>query len=256
MARHIEDPKAIFSEVTADYRAVFGDDLVAIVLYGSAAGPDFQPGSSDINFMVVLTETGICHIDRAFDLVNRWAKRGAAIPLFLTESYIKSSLDVFPMEYLGFQRNHVQVNGKDILRDLVFKPEYVRLQCEREVKGKLLLLREAFMESRGKAKVLRVVLKEAVPALTAIFEGLLYLQKIEIPATRRETLRAAAGAFDMDGRVFEEILHIREGRSTLKDQEAAALFKGCLREMERLSNIIDSLQLGSDSGVQSSWTNR
>jgi predicted nucleotidyltransferase len=241
MGRHIHDPKTIFSEVTTDYKAVFGEELVAIVLYGSAAGPDFQPGSSDINLMVALTEEGIDHIDRAFDVVARWRKRGVAVPLFLTEAYVNGSLDVFPIEYLGFQRNHVQVFGKEILDHLEFKPEYIRLQCEREIKGKLLLLREAFMESGGKAKALKAVMKEALPALVAIFEGLLYLQKIDIPATRRETLQAAAGAFEMNGRVFEEILHIREGRSTLKDGEAATLFKSCLREMERLSNIIDSL---------------
>ena len=240
MGRHIDDPKRVFSDVTADYKAVFGNDLVAIVLYGSAAGPDFQPGSSDINFMVVLTEAGIRHIDQAFGLVDKWGKRGAAIPLFLTESYIESSLDVFPMEYLGFQRKHIQIYGKNILKDLAFKSQYVRLQCEREVKGKLLLLREAFMESRGKAKALKGVLKEAVPALIAIFETLLYLKGIEIPGTRRDAVRAATKAFGIDGDLFRRILDFREASVHIPDQEIVALFKSCLHELERLSNIIDA----------------
>lgn len=240
MGRHTQDPKTIFPEVTADCKVLFGEDLVGIILYGSAAGPDFQPGSSDINFMVVLTENGIEHLDRSFEVVARWRKRGVALPLFLTEAYVKGSLDVFPIEYLGFQRHHVQVFGKDILNDLEFNPAFLRLQCEREIKGKLLLLREAFMEGNGKAKALKLVIREALPALIAIFEGLLHLKGIAMPGTKREIIRAAAGAFAIEAGVFEGILDIREGGSALRDEGVVALFKGCLKEMQRLSNIIDS----------------
>jgi hypothetical protein len=163
-----------------------------------------------------------------------------AVPLFLTEAYVRGSLDVFPIEYLGFQRNHVLVFGKEILNDLEFKPEFLRLQCEREIKGKLLLLRKAFMQSGGRAKALKALIKEALPALIAIFEALLHLREIALPATRREIIRAVAGSFALDVGVFEGILDIREGRSGLRDEEVVALFTGCLKEMQRLSSIIDS----------------
>jgi predicted nucleotidyltransferase len=242
MGRRIQDPKTIFSELTADYKALFGDGLVSIILYGSAAGQDFQPGSSDINFMVALTDTAIEHIDRAFGVVTKWRKRGVALPLFLTEAYVRSSLDVFPIEYLGFQNNHVLVFGKEILNSLEFKPEFLRLQCEREIKGKLLLLREAFMESNGRPKTLKAVMKAALPALNAIFEALLHLRGIAIPPTRREVVRAAAGAFEIKAEVFEGIIDIQQGISRLRDKEVITLFKGFLNEMQRLSNIIDSFR--------------
>jgi hypothetical protein len=240
MGRHIQDPKTIFSEVTDDFKAIFRDDLVSIILYGSAAGQDFQPGLSNINFMVVLTENGIEHIDQAFGVVTKWRRRGVALPLFLTEAYVRRSLDVFPIEYLGFQRHHVLVFGKEILKDLEFKAEFIRLQCEREVKGKLLLLREAFMESSGKPKALKAILKEAFPALIAIFEALLHLRGDAIPPTRRKIIRAAAGSFDIKAGVFEVVLDIRRGSSRLRDGEVVPLFKDFLNEIQRLSNRIDS----------------
>jgi hypothetical protein len=240
MGRHIQDPKAIFSEVTADYKAIFRDDLVSIILYGSAAGQNFQPGLSNINFMVVLTEKGIQHIDQAFGVVTKWRKRGVALPLFLTEAFVRGSLDVYPIEYFGFQRHHVLVLGKEILDDLEFKTEFLRLQCEREIKGKLLLLREAFMESNGKPKTLKAVMKEALPALIALFEALLHLKGGAIPPTRREVIRAAAGAFEIEAGVFEGIIDIRRGSSGLRDGEVVPLFKGFLNEIQRLSNRIDS----------------
>ena len=240
MARYIQDPKTIFPDISADYRTIFGDDLVSIILYGSAVGHGFRPGSSDINFMVVLTENGIGRIDDAFEVVKKWRKKGVALPLFLTEDYIKSSLDVFPIEYLSFQQNHVQVFGKEILKDLRFAPEFIRLQCEREIKGKLLLLREAFIESGGKGKALKRVIQEALPALIAIFEALLHLKEIPMPGNRREIVRVAAGAFEVDSGIFEGLLDIREGNSDRRDEEVVGLFKGCLKEMRKLSKKIDS----------------
>ena len=241
MAKNPKDPKTIFPEITDDYKALFGDDLVSIILYGSATGKDFRPGTSDINLMIVLTEDGIDDVDRSFEVVGKWRKRGVAVPLFLTEVYIKSSLDVFPIEYLNFQRNHVQVFGKDILEDMKFNPEFLRLQCEREIKGKLLLLREAFIETSGKGKALRGVIGQAIPSLIAIFEALLHLKEVSPPGDRRGIIRAATEAFNIDGGVFEGLLDIKEGTSKINDKECFTLFKGCLQEMRRLSKLVDSL---------------
>ena len=123
--------------------------------------------------MIVLSEEGIERLDKAFKVVQTWQKRKVAIPLFLTELYVESSLDVFPIEYLNFQRNHLLVYGKDILEELSFDRELVRLQCEREIKGKLLLLREAYMETSGKGKALRDVIGQSIQAFLAIFDALL-----------------------------------------------------------------------------------
>jgi len=240
MGRNQKDPKAILPDITNAYKALFGDDLVSIILYGSATGQDFRPGKSDINFMVVVTEDGIEHLDQAFDVVNKWRKKGVAIPLFLTEEYVKSSLDVFPIEYLNFQNNHILVFGKDILKDLEFSPEFLRLQCEREIKGKLLLLREAFLETSGKGKALKELITHALPALMAIFEALLHLKKIDVPRERCDIVRATADAFDLERGVFEGLLDIKEDKSRFSDKESLNLFKSCLKEMRKLSKLINA----------------
>ena len=43
MAKIPHDPKEIFDELTKDYQAVYGKDLVAILLYGSAASGNYIP---------------------------------------------------------------------------------------------------------------------------------------------------------------------------------------------------------------------
>ncbi|MBW1704203.1 MAG: hypothetical protein JRJ86_03460 [Deltaproteobacteria bacterium] len=241
MAKSPKDPNEIFQDIIADYRNIFGDDLISIILYGSATGKDYRPGKSDINFMIILTEQEIEHLDRAFGTVKKWRKRGVAIPLFLTESYVDTSLDVFPIEYLNFQRDYVLVFGKDILKDLTFNPEFIRLQCEREIKGKLLILREAFLETSGKGRALKEVIGQSVSAFIAIFEALLYLKDKDLPKERREIIKNTCGSFDMDAAVFEKLLDIKAEKVKLSDMEIMKAFKDYLKEVRKLAKLVDVL---------------
>ncbi len=241
MARNIKEPKDIFQDIITDYKGVFGDDLISIILYGSATGKDYRPGKSDINFMIILTEEGIEHLDRAFGIVKKWRKRGVAIPLFLTEVYVNTSLDVFPIEYLNFQRDYVVVFGKDILKELTFNPEFIRLQCEREIKGKLLILREAFLETSGKGRALKEVIGQSVSAFVAIFEALLYLKGKDLPRERREIIKNTCETFELDAGVFEKLLDIKTEKVKLNDTEIMKAFKDYLKEVRKLAKLVDAL---------------
>lgn len=241
MGKIPKNPKEIFQEIIDNYKEVFGDDLEGIILYGSATGESYIPGKSDINFMILLSEEGIENLDRAFKTVAKWRKRKVAIPLFLTQNYVETSLDVYPIEYLNFQRNHILVFGKDILKDLTFNPDYVRLQCEREIKGKLLLLREAFLDTSGKKRALTEVIGQSIPAFIAIFEALLFLQGREPLQGKREIVRSTCELFDLDAALFEKLINIKEQK--LKPNEATinALFKAYISEVRKLSKLVDAL---------------
>jgi predicted nucleotidyltransferase len=246
MSKIPKDPGEIFSGIINDYKQLFGDDLVSIILYGSAASGDYIFGKSDINFMIVLSEKGIDSLDRTFGVISKWKKRAVATPLFLTEAYVMTSSDVFPIEYLNFQNTYKLVYGKDILKDLSFDREFLRMQCEKEVKGKLLLLREAFLESQGKAKHLQQLIAQSLGAFVAIFEGLLHLKGKELPRQKREVIKQVCQVFDMDGALFERLLDIKEKRGKLSDPEMRQLFKRYLKEVQRLWKIVDMLEKGGD----------
>ena len=241
MASIPKDPTAIFSEVTDDYKALYGADLISIILYGSAVGQDYRPGKSDINFMMVLSEEGIEQLDKAFKTVAKWRRRNVAIPLFLTEGYIHSSLDVFPIEYLNFQQNRRLVFGNDVLKGLTFKAEDVRRQCEREIKGKLLLLRAAFLETMGKGRQIKGLMGRSLGALSAIFKALLYL-KAEPPLTgKRAVIDRTCELFELDGALFVKLLDIKEERLKPDNDELRVMFRDYLSQMRKLAKEVDAL---------------
>jgi predicted nucleotidyltransferase len=241
MGRIPKDPKEIFEEFTNDYLEAFGDDLMSIVLYGSGASADYRPGKSDLNFLILLSEKGVESLDKAFPAVRKWRKRGVSVPLFLTEEYFDGSLDVYPVEYLGFQRRHLMVYGKDLFEHLEFDRECLRLQCEREIKGKLLLLRHAYLESEGRGNELKKVAVRSIPAFLAIFEGLLHLKNETVPVEKREVIKAACDDFGLDAGVFNKVLDISAGEFKPEESALRGLFKQYLEAVRALAGLVDRM---------------
>jgi hypothetical protein len=241
--RKINKPEEIFAEIEEDYRKVFKDDLVSIILYGSGAGSDFNPQTSDLNFLIILSEGVIDHLDWAIDTVSRWRKRNVAIPLFMTQSYIQSSLDSYPLEFLNIKKSYIHVYGKDVLKDISIQPHDLRLQCEREIKGKLLLLREGFLETEGKQKRIAELIKASITAFLSIFSGLLHLKGCEIPETRREIIQAVTKEIPIDQEIFMKCLDIKQGTAHYTSSEITNLFTAYMIEVRKLWEFVDTMEI-------------
>ena len=67
----------------------------------------------------------------------------------MTPEYIRTSLDVFPVEFLNFKLIHATVFGEDIFESLEINRMDLRRQCERELKVKLVSLRQGYISSLG-----------------------------------------------------------------------------------------------------------
>ncbi|MBW2108841.1 MAG: nucleotidyltransferase domain-containing protein [Deltaproteobacteria bacterium] len=241
MSRIPKNLEEILPAVVEDYKRIYADDLVSVILYGSAAGGNYRPGRSDINLMVVLTEHGIDALERAFEITAKWKKARVATPLFVTENYIRTSLDVFPVEYLNFQKNHRVVYGKDILAGLTFSSDFMRLQCEREIKAKLVVLRQAFVETGGKPAGLTDLMSDSLRAFIAIFNGLLYMKDGRLPDRKQDILAEACKVFGLDKAVFIRVLALQEKTGKLSKEELRALFSDYLKQIRNLWHVVDSL---------------
>ncbi len=241
MAKIPKVPSEIFGEFSDDCKTLFGTELVSIILYGSGARGDYLPGMSDLNFLIVLSEKAISEIGKAFDLLKKWRKRRVATPLFLTEHYIERSLDSFPLEFWDMQRFHQIVYGNDVLKPLSIRRPDLRLQCEREVKGKLLHLRQNYLNSEGKAWRLRILLTLSISSFATIFNALLFL-KDEAPENHRQDIfLKTARVFELNSDVFNRILEIRRRKLKPNKSEAVQLTEAYIEEIRKLAEKVDAL---------------
>jgi predicted nucleotidyltransferase len=240
MARAPQKPDEIFSEFTHDYQEIYGTDLLSVVLYGSGARGDYIPGRSDINFLIVLTEDGIKGLYKAHKVVAKWHKRNVATPLFMTQ-YIATSLDTFPLELLNIKRDYKVVWGKNPLGRIRIRKRQLRLQLEREVKGKLLQLREAYLTSEGRGRSLVAVASQSLTAFLSIFQGILFLREKETPHQRGAIIKAIAAETGLAAEPFEQLLEIKEGKARLSVKKMKGLMESYIEEIRRLAFWVDEM---------------
>ena len=244
MSSALNKPEEIFDSFCREVEHLFGKEVVSIVLFGSAATDEYIPKKSDINFLVVLTPKGMDRIQSAQGIVDRWKKWGIGLPLFLTKEYIQESLDSFPIEFLNMQLAYRVIKGEDVLKNLKIKKADLRLQCERELKGSLLKLRQGFIETGGRAKSLRLLIVQSIVAFSSIFKGLLYLKGKEVPVKKQDALLAGCREFGLDEGLFCVLLSVKKYETKLKKGQLESKIKRYIKEIEKLSEMVDRMKMG------------
>ena len=243
MAKVPKKPEEIFTEITEDYQQIFEVHLLSIILYGSGAGEDYIPGKSDLNFLITLTDQGVERLDHVLEMVARWRKRNVAIPLFMTRTYLEGAQDAYPIELLNMKRHYVVVSGKDILAGLAFDRCHIRLQVERELRGKLLHLRRGYLATGGNARKIRALITLSLTAFVSLFSALLYLKDIEIPHGKGEIITAAGNAVGIDAAVFLKCEEIRKKTDRFSKNEVTAVFQAYMKEVGSLCDQIDRMEV-------------
>ncbi len=231
-------------ELAVELKKEYGDMLKSVVLYGSAAGGDHSKKFSDFNIICILDHILPSLIARSNRIVRRWVKAGNPPPHFFGEDHIRESLDVFPIEFLDMQERHEGVAGIDPLAGIEVDPKNLRLQCESELKGKLIHLRSFYAANCHDTKLLAKTMVESFPSFMAAFRGLLRLIGKKDLVDVREVLTALAAASGANPDIFLTIADIRAGRSELpRKDEALVLFEHYLTGIDRITTFADTLQI-------------
>lgn len=242
MSKIPKTPQEVIPEVVGDLKGIYGEALLSVILYGSGARGEYVAGKSDINFLVVLSGEVADDLEKVLPFIPKWKKRAVATPVIMTKALIASSVDVYPVEFLNMKRHYEVVHGEDPLGHLVFDRKTLRPQCERELKGKLLLLRTGFLETEGKAAELQRLMAASITAFLSVFNALLHMQRQEAPRGRREIVAAMADAHGIDASPFLRCIDLREGHKGVPFEELKAIFRSYTAEIRKLIAIIDGLE--------------
>lgn len=243
MGRVPQRPEEIVESFVNDYRETFGLDVVSVILYGSGARGQYIPKHSDINFVIMLTELGMSNLGKAIPLIAKWRRRHVNTPLFLTEPYISSSLHVFPIEFINIKAAYQVVYGKDLLLTLSVDKNDVRLQCEREIKGKLLQLRESFLITGGHKRTIEALVADSLPTFFSLFQGILFIRD-KSPVTDIQVLvTLMSREAGLDKELFRELAAIREGRKRLTSHQAVPLMERYIEQIRKLAGFIERMEI-------------
>ena len=219
-------------------KEIYKQDLISVILYGSAASGEFVDKHSNLNFLVVLTNTDLENLREASRLMTKFTIFN---PLFLTENYIASSTDIFPIEFLDMQENYFVLYGRDILKDINIDITNLRFQCEQELKVKLINLKQLYLRINKNKTALRSLLFKSFTSILHILRNVLRL-KAKLPAYKKEDiLKELAAEFQIDMNIWGKILAAKVKQIKLNSKDTEQLFIDFIKELERVVDIVDKM---------------
>lgn len=230
-----------FSSFAEEVFRGYTDNLHSLYLVGSALTSDFEAKTSDINSVLVLKEMDLGFIERLAPLGAGYQKQKIAAPLIMTPAYIRSSLDVFPVEFLSYKLIHQTLYGADLFQNLAIQRDHLRLQCEREIKSKLLWLRQGYLASLGDKKRLTQRLAESITPYMPLFRAILLLLGQEPHHRWHDLAIALQESTSVETAIFEKMLLFKREKVSLSKDELTASFEQYYLATERVGKIIDEL---------------
>jgi hypothetical protein len=226
-------------KLTDELKAILGERLVSVVLYGSAAAGDHTGKKSDTNILVVTHPVKRAELLSLSKAVVPWVKKGNPAPLFLTQEHLKDFVDVFPIEILDMQSNHQVLYGEDPLSVLSVSNDHLRVELEHELQGKLLQLKTRYILTEGKSdKVWRLMI-ESISTFLVLFKNALWFYDEKPPLKKMDALRKLRERFDFETEAFERIDAVKRGAKP-KGSDAVVIFEEYLDAIE---TVIDRINL-------------
>lgn len=233
-ARH----KQTLQIFTQGLKDIYAEELIALVLYGSAASGEFADKYSNFNLLVVLKNTDLTTIKKASNLTRKFKM---ILPLFLTENYILSSTDIFPIEFMDMQENYFVLYGKDVLKGIEIDNRNLRFQCEQELKAKLIKLKQAYLLLNNNMEALRSLLFKSFTSVLHISRNVLRLKGVNTTYFKEDVLKKLAVEFKIDTRIWKEILAAKNNQVKLTGKRIEPLFISFVKELELLAALVDKL---------------
>ena len=231
----------LLEELTARLIEALGDDLVSVVLYGSAVAGDYQEKVSDLNVLCVLSRIGADELHKASQPVRWWSKKKQPVPIFLSREEIQNAHDAFAIEFLDIRASYRILRGEDVIAGIEVEPEHHRHQVEHELRSRLLRLRERYVAAHDDRRALTRLLAESLPSFATLLRHALILGGDQPPVTKREVFQCAAERFSLSAKPFEAILAFRQGTERLDNHDVHPVFGDYLLQITRAAEAVDRL---------------
>ena len=234
-------PEKLISEFVERIRRAAGANLVAVILYGSAAAGEYVDEHSDVNLLCVLRETSFAAIEALAPAIEWWGKQKHRLPLLMSADEMRRSADLFSIEFLDMRRHYRILWGEDTLKTLEIPMRLHRAQVEYELREKTILLRQRLLVVSGNTDAKWELLLRSLPAFGTLFRHTLIALGDAGTGSKREAAVALASKLGIDTGVFGELLDVREHKKDRKTTKVDEMFARYMRLVEQVTTAVDKM---------------
>ena len=211
------------------------------VLHGSAARDQHIPGWSDVNVVLVLDAITTETLQRLKGPLTRWRAETDALPLLLTHAEWLRSVDAYPLEIAEMRTAYRVLRGEDPLAELTVAPADLRQALERELRGKLLRLRQGYALLADEPRRMGDFVRRSISAVLFLCRGLVVLAGKKPPLDPVDLANMAGRVAGFDGPALARIV-TRRGVKGWECTEAD--MRGYLAAVEQAARFVDNFQIG------------
>jgi hypothetical protein len=229
-------------ELVVQLQKVYGTQLRAVVLYGSAAAGEHIPKRSDYNVLVIVDELSMTNMRASAAVARAWGEKGNPPPLTLTLDEWRGSADIFPMEYADILERHRVLHGTAPFDGISVDREHLRLQLEHEAMGKLLKLRQGVLAAGGDDKQHIELLAASLSTIMVIFRAVERLHGATPPTDYDRLSRDVAARVGFDVEPFARVVRHVRGGEKLGSSEVSSVLAGYIAGVQRLVAYLDRYQ--------------
>lgn len=170
-----------------ELRSVFGGRLQSLVVYGERADRAHHGsgkhgahgdghGGPPTRTLAIVESLTSDDLRACAGRVEGWHEAALATPLLIASHEFEQSLDAFPFEFGAILADHTVVAGENPFAALAVDPADLRRACEVQARSHLLHLREGYLETRGRADALAVLIVRSAPAFAALVTSIARLE--------------------------------------------------------------------------------
>jgi predicted nucleotidyltransferase len=215
-----EKTRAAMADLTVRLKGIFSGDLLAVVLYGSAAADAYpnstlayREGVSDINVLVILEKSSAAQLSMLGKTAKTLLRKYRISPFIMTREEFSTAADVFPLEYCDILEAHEVIYGNEEILKINVSKENLRFQMEEKLRGAVGDIRGMLIEARGNEKLLEKLILSRSSFGRVLFRGLLRLKGKSVTGLDAETTIAEVEkeySVSLDG--FSVLDRLRQGK--------------------------------------------
>jgi len=220
---------------------LYGEELISVGLYGSAARGQYREGSSDLNLLIVLREIDPERLRAGAGLASEWVEAGNPPPLLFSEAEWRGSADVFPIEYSDIAEAHLVLHGSDPFAEVEVRWQHLRQMCEHEIKAKKIVLRERYLLAVGNPSELGALLTGSISTFVALFRAMLRLSGKVPPSDPEVVVGTLADSIGFDAAPFLYVIRARSSAEPVQWDADHSTVVGYLDGVARASAWLDEL---------------
>ena len=221
---------------------LYGPSMQSLTLYGSAVRGDYLPGRSNLNLLLLLSTLYVSVLQNYGTIHKRFHKEQIVVPVFLSEEELRRSASLFPLEYTDIAASHHVLSGRDPFLGLDIDTRVLGEQCEQEIRGNLIRLRQRLVEGSGTVEVMGILLPLSLTAVLACLRGLFRQLRVPVPRTNDALLGNLATTLGMDLPVLQEVWDLKRGVTTPGPAEFPRLMERYFAALEKIARRLAQLR--------------